>query len=88
MARYAKKELESTDKFKGDLNKKPYGLSVLSATACKDAVWLLLFQGNFGHNLYRYNRVLISTFFILVSHLGCQDDAPVENESRTEELYL
>lgn len=49
---------------------KKENLMALTALACTDTVLLLLFQGNFGHNLYRYNWVMISAFLVLASHFA------------------
>jgi O-antigen ligase len=45
-------------------------LLALTAVACTDTVVLLLFQGIFGHNLYRYNWILISAFLVLTSYFA------------------
>ena len=46
----------------------------LTAVACTDTVLLLLFQGIFGHNLYRYNWILISAFLVLASYFAWRNE--------------
>jgi len=40
-------------------------LIINTAIACTSTMWLLLFEGIFGHNLYRYNWIWISTILVL-----------------------
>jgi Na+/H+ antiporter NhaD/arsenite permease-like protein len=49
-------------------------LLALTAVACTDTVLLLLFQGIFGHNLYRYNWILISAFLVLASYFAWRNE--------------
>jgi len=44
-----------------------------AAIACSNTLLLLLFQGNFGHNLYRYTWILISAITVLAAYLSTQD---------------
>jgi O-antigen ligase len=41
-----------------------------AALASINVMWLLLFEGLFGHNLYRYTWIWISAIFILADHLS------------------
>jgi len=42
------------------------------ATACTQAILLLLFNGNFGHNLYRYTWLWLGAITVLISYFLTQ----------------
>ncbi len=57
-------------------------LLLFTGTACLQVMLLLLFQGNFGHNLYRYNWLLISAFIILCHHFSTGKEIINSNTKR------
>jgi hypothetical protein len=49
------------------------------------AVFLLLFMGNFGHNLFRFNWLWFGGFLIIARHCIAQRAAEYEPEPVAEE---
>jgi O-antigen ligase len=54
----------SSSLIKGGLEPRPNFISAVSS-ACLNTMLLLLFQGNFGHNLYRYTWLVIGAILVL-----------------------
>lgn len=50
----------------------PPNFNYLFAIAILEVLMLLLFQGNFGHNLYRYTWLWISAFLLVAVHFDRQ----------------
>jgi O-antigen ligase len=65
MYRTHRKILKASSSFiKIGLEQKPIFIAAISS-ACLNTMLLLLFQGNFGHNLYRYTWLVIGAILVL-----------------------
>lgn len=61
-------------------NKKLLHLSYLT-TACTQTILLLMFNGNFGHNLYRYTWLWLGAITVLISYFLTQSAKSEEPQS-------
>jgi hypothetical protein len=78
--RVIKKGSNSSDDVQiDDMQRHYYFLKLLSIAAIQ-AIVLLLFNGNFGHNLYRYNYLWIGAIAVLISHFLINNNKGVSHE--------
>lgn len=61
-----------------DYKRRTMQLYAILSTASIQAMVLLLFNGNFGHNLYRYNYLWIGALAVLMSHFLVTMEKPVK----------